>query len=113
MGCTPSKQIDASREDSDSCERESFFVDQSLKNENSNSNGNSKNNTNGSASEKLKSNKSHSASDSKTNKSRPAKAEKKCTQSQLDFFEVLDRKIAAGPDYASEDDRGSRVHSER
>jgi len=37
------------------------------------------------------------------------KSERPFTQSQVDFFQMLDTKINAGTDYASEDDAGSSV----
>ncbi|XP_065068014.1 uncharacterized protein C1orf21 homolog [Rhopilema esculentum] len=118
MGCTPSKQVEASREDSNGSDHDASSCEQVLKDHHQGVgiNGNSKSTSNGSFPEKNKNNKANSNSDSKTAKSRPvlttSKTEKKCTQSQLDFFEMLDKKIEAGPDYISEDERASRAWAE-
>lgn len=118
MGCTPSKQVDASREDSNGSTHDNSNTEKSIgtKDLNAALNGNSKiNASNGNFTEKSKG-KKNAANESRQSKGRPvlttSKAEKKCTQSQLDFFEMLDRKIDAGPDYASEDEKASRAWSE-
>eukprot|EP00794_Sanderia_malayensis_P015830 gene15830-17426_t len=103
MGCTPSKQIDASREDCDLNDCDSSFADQSSKSEVCNSNGNS--NSNGNGIDKAKT-KSSLGVDVKLQKSR------KCTQSQLDFFEMLDKRIEEGADYTSEDERAQNAWTE-
>eukprot|EP00112_Aurelia_sp_Birch-Aquarium-sp1_P017503 Seg4063.2 transcript_id=Seg4063.2/GoldUCD/mRNA.D3Y31 product="hypothetical protein" protein_id=Seg4063.2/GoldUCD/D3Y31 len=114
MGCTPSKQVDASKEGSNGSDYDASAAEQLGKDHHTSGtpNGSSKNNSNGNVSEKNKNHKNHISPDAKATKSRPiltsSKSEKKCTQSQLDFFEMLDRKIDAGADYISEDDRASR-----
>jgi len=116
MGCTLSKQVDASREDSEGSENDASKTDQGSFKDNS-LNGNSNNSTsNGSFTEKSKNSKKNLNVEAKVGKGRPvltsSKSEKKCTQSQLDFFEMLDRKIDAGPDYISEDEKVSRTISD-